>query len=132
MALSSAAHAQGSTASGAETVLYVLSIKDQPAPNGKKVNLVLREISRDIDSSLVEIEVADDAGGFASVYMLVGMCGLMNDRNQKGAVAEQLSAKPLRFRVTFPSNPTIDNSRSGRPRLVFNQADCEAIKRRLQ
>lgn len=130
LSLSSALHAQGSPASAAPAGLYVLSIKDQLAPNGKRVNLVFREVRREAESSVVEVEVADDAGGFASVYMLLGMCGLMNDRNQKGAVAEQLSEKPMRFGVTFPTHPTIDN-RSGPPRLVFNETDCQTVKRRL-
>src|SRR5436190_15466703 len=97
------AHAQvpGDRQVPASDELYVLSIKDRPAENGRTLDMVLREIKREPESSLVEIETSgDDRSAWAP--MLQGMCGLMQARLHRSAVSEQVSVQPLRFLLTFP------------------------------
>ena len=121
-------HATEPVSATASDGLYVLVIKDELLPNGQRLNLALREISRESGSSLVELEIAQDADSSGWKYVLLGMCGLMEKRGRKSAVAEQISVRPPRFSVTFPVDPTI-NDRPGPPRLVFNEAQCRVIKR---
>jgi hypothetical protein len=108
--------------------LYVLSIKDKPAENGKTLDMVFREIKREPESSLVEIETSGNDRS-AWVPMLQGMCGLMHARLHQSAVSEQISVQPLRFMLTFPDNPQIDDRRAGPPRLVLTEKECSAIAR---
>jgi len=108
--------------------LYVLSIKDRPAENGQTLYMMFREIKREPQSSLVEIETS---GNDMSAWgpMLQGMCGLMQTRLHKSAVSEQVSVQPLRFLLTFPDNPKIDDRRAGPPRLVLTEKECSVIRR---
>jgi len=124
------AHAQvpGDRQVPASDELYVLSIKDRPAENGRTLDMVLREIKREPESSLVEIETSgDDRSAWAP--MLQGMCGLMQARLHRSAVSEQVSVQPLRFLLTFPDDPKIDDRRAGPPRLVLTEKECSAIRR---
>ena len=124
------AHAQatGEPRAAASDELYVLSVKDRPVENGKTLNMVFREIKREPESSLVEIEISgEDRSAWAP--MLQGMCGLMQSRLHKSAISEQISVQPLRFLLTFPDNPKIDDRRPGPPRLVLTEKECSAIGR---
>jgi len=124
------AHAQvsGDRQVPASDELYVLSIKDRPAENGRTLDMVLREIKREPESSLVEIETSgDDRSAWAP--MLQGMCGLMQARLHRSAVSEQVSVQPLRFLLTFPDDPKIDDRRAGPPRLVLTEKECSVIRR---
>ena len=111
----------------AET-LYVLSVKSGTVGSAKTVDMNLREIKREPESSLVEVTVAAGESRAAWVPMLQGMCGLMRARQHTSAVSEQISEQPLRFRLTFPPNPKIDD-RPGLPRLVLTEKECAAISR---
>jgi hypothetical protein len=124
------AHAQaaGEPRVAAPEDLYVLSIKDRPAEHGKTLDMVFREIKREPDSSLVDIEISGEDKS-AWVPMLQGMCGLMQARLHKSAISEQISVQPLRFLLTFPDNPKIDDRRAGPPRLVLTEKECSAIAR---
>jgi hypothetical protein len=106
----------------------VWSVQDRPAPNGKKLDVRLREIERKPESSLVEIDVAPSADAAAWGPILDGMCGLMQARGRSGAVSEQISVQPLRFRITFPDKPAIDD-RPGPPKLVLGERECSTIRR---
>ena len=124
------AHAQatGGPQVAASDELYVLSIKDRPAQNGKTLDMVFHEIKREPESSLVEIEISgDDRSAWAP--MLQGMCGLMHARLHQSAVSEQISVQPLRFLLTFPDNPKIDDRRPGPPRLVLTEKECSVVNR---
>lgn len=123
------AFAQGTGGPQAATSegLYVLSVKKSPAENGKTLSVLFREIKREPESSVVEVEVSGE-DRLAWGPILQGMCGLIHARLHESAVAEQTSVQPLRFRLTFPNNPKIDD-RPGPPRLVFTAKDCLALNR---
>ncbi len=108
--------------------LYVLSRKVLPSGSGKAVEMNFREIEREPESSLVEISIDSGADPAAWVPMLQGMCGLMHARQHTSAVSEQVSVQPLRFRITFPNSPKIDDQ-PGLPRLVLSEKECAAISR---
>lgn len=109
--------------------LYVLSVnKNGSAVNGKPTVMNFQEIKREAESSLVEVKLSSGDGQAAWQPMLQGMCGLMHARQHINAVSEQVSVQPLRFRLTFPSNPKIDD-RPGLPRLVLTEKECAAINR---
>ena len=120
--------AAGEPRAAASEELYVLSIKDKPAQNGKTLDMVFREIKREPESSLVEIEISGEDKS-AWVPMLQGMCGLMQARLHKSAVSEQISVQPLRFLLTFPDNPKIDDRHPGPPRLVLTEKECSVVNR---
>ena len=122
------AQTPGQASAPSSGALYQWSVRDRPAPNGKKLDLRMREIERQPESSVVEIDLAPDADAATWGPILEGLCGLMQARGQPGAVSEQISVQPLRFRMTFPDKPAIDD-RPGPPRLVLGERECSAIHR---
>ena len=108
--------------------LYVLSVKPGPAGSGKTIDMNFREIKRELESSLVEVNIASGEDQAVWVLMLQGMCGLMHARQHTSAVSEQVSVQPLRFRLTFPTDPKIDD-RPGLPRLVLTERECAVVSR---
>lgn len=109
--------------------LYVFAAENERGEAGTPpFTVIVREVQRDRESSILQVESTSRNDGKSSVFMLKGMCGLMRARGQKGAVSEQISVQPLQFRMTFPESPKIDD-RPGPPRLVFTERECAAVWR---
>lgn len=121
------AAAADASASSPES-LYVLSASAMTAEDGKLLTMTIRETKRTPDFSIVDVEYV--AGGSASSLFLVrGLCGLMLAREQKLAVAEQVSEHPIQFRMTFPKSAKAEDTR-GLPRMVLSESDCTRIQGR--
>ena len=116
--------AASAPSSATDTALYVLH---QATPAGAP-GAVFREIKRDEETSVVQIDVNAGASESSTLLMLEGFCGLMRERQHRGAVAEQISVAPIQFRVTFPEGPKIED-KPGPPRLVFTEVECSKVRR---
>ena len=107
--------------------LYFLSVKEESAGNGSALDMTIRELKREPDSSIVEIEYISGGNGPSYLLLVKGMCGLMRARQHTSAVSEQISERPIRFRMTFPKDAKINDS-PGLPRLVLSEANCTALR----
>ena len=107
-----------------DTALYVL----HDATSASAPGAVFREIKRDVEASVVQIDFDAGTKESSMLLMLEGFCGLMRERQHRGAVAEQISVTPVQFRVTFPEGPKIED-KPGPPRLVFTEVECSKVRR---
>ena len=123
-----AAAAGGASAPSTDAALYVLHEASGASASTARPAAVFREIKRDAESSLIQIDANADAKESSMLLMLEGFCGLMRERQHRSAVAEQTSERPTQFRVTFPESPKIED-RPGPPRLVFTDVECSAVRR---
>ena len=130
LAFSCAASAADAPASAPEG-LYSVAIEAAPDGNGKVVSMTIREIERGAEFSIVDIEAASEAGrsSAAPLFLVRGLCGLMVARGQKLAVAEQVSEKPIEFRMTFPASAAVEEGK-GLPRLVLSETNCARLHAR--
>src|SRR5678815_2741498 len=121
------AAAANSSASAPES-LYTLSVRAAKSEDGTPLTMTIRETRRAPDFSIVDVEYI--SGGSASSLLLVrGLCGLMHAREQKLAVAEQISEHPVEFRMTFPTSAKVEEP-GGLPRMVLSESDCARIQER--
>jgi len=115
---------------GTPESLFTLSAQAAPAEDGKPLTMTIRETRRAPDFSIVDVEYV--SGGSASSLLLVrGLCGLMHAREQKLAVAEQISEHPIEFRITFPNSAKVEEPR-GLPRMVLSESDCAHVQGRQE
>lgn len=105
--------------------LYVLSTQATAAEDGKLLTMTIRETKRAPDFSIVDIEYVS-GGSASSLFLVRGLCGLMLAREQKLAVAEQVSERPVKFRMTFPKSAKVEDA-TGLPRMVLSESDCTRI-----
>lgn len=124
-ALSCAALAANDAASSPES-LYLLSAHAAPAEDGTLLTMTVRETARAPDLSVVEVEYVS-GGSASSLFLLRGLCGLMQARAQTLAVAEQVSERPVRFRVTFSGAEMVESTK-GLPRIVLSESDCTRVR----
>jgi hypothetical protein len=111
-----------------DTVLYVLHEAAPASASTEKPGAVFREMRRDLESSVVQIDANAETGESSMLLMLEGFCGLMRERQHRSAVAEQISVTPTQFRVTFPEGPKVED-KPGPPRLVFTDVECSKVRR---
>lgn len=114
----------------APEALYVLSVRGAVAEDGKALTMTVRETERTADFSVVDVDYVA-GGGASSLFLVRGLCGLMLARGHDLAVAEQVSDRPVRFRMTFPAGAGQED-RSGRPRIVLSRPDCARISAQHQ
>jgi hypothetical protein len=108
--------------------LYVLSAQATVAADGKPLTMTIRETKRAPDFSLVDVEYVS-GGSASSLFLVRGLCGLMQAREQKLAVAEQVSEHPVQFRMTFPTSAKVEDTK-GLPRMVLSASDCTPFQGR--
>jgi hypothetical protein len=108
--------------------LYVLSAQAAAAEDGKLLTMTIRETKRAPDFSIVDVEYVS-GGSASSLFLVRGLCGLMLAREQKLAVAEQVSEHPVQFRMTFPKSAKVEDTK-GLPRMVLSESDCTRIQGR--
>ena len=115
---------------GSPESLYVLSAQATAAEDGKPLTMTVRETKRGPDFSIVDVEYVS-GGGASSLFLVRGLCGLMLAREQKLAVAEQVSEHPVEFRMTFPTSAKVEDPK-GLPRMVLSEADCARVQARRE
>jgi len=100
-----------------------------PGEHGKFLSMTIREVKREAEFSIVDIEATSEAGRSpaASLFLVRGLCGLMLARGQKVAVAEQLSEQPIEFKIAFPESATVEEPK-GLPRMVLSEANCARLQ----
>jgi hypothetical protein len=108
--------------------LYALSAQAASAEDGKLLTMTIRETKRAPDFSIVDVEYVS-GGSASSLFLVRGLCGLMLAREQKLAVAEQVSEHPVQFRMTFPKSAKVEDTK-GLPRMVLSESDCTRIQGR--
>ena len=106
--------------------LFELSVVDVPAENGKRLNMSLREIERQPDYSLVEVEFKSGGSVSSSMFVVRGMCGLAKARDEKFLQVKEISRGPTRYHVTFPKTPA-DEELKGPKKSVFSSDECALI-----
>lgn len=106
--------------------LFELSVVDAPAENGKRLTMSLREIERQPDYSLVEVEFKSGGSVSSSMFVLRGMCGLAKARDEKFLQAKAISRSPMRYQVTFPKTPE-DQELKGPEKSVFTSDECALL-----
>ena len=104
-----------------------------PVQGGESLSLKVREAQHEPEFSIIEVEAGPEAGRSpsASLFLLRSLCGVMLEREKKFAVAEQVSEKPIRFKVTFPESAAVEE-RKGLPRMVLSEANCARINERKE
>ena len=107
--------------------LFSLSVEDAPAENGKKLNMALRELSRDAESSLVEVTFISGGSVSSSMFILRGMCGLMRARGENYFVSERVSKSLSQYRITFPKVVGEQELRSP-DKKPFSAAECSMLR----
>jgi hypothetical protein len=108
-------------ANAADPELFHLSVTDQPAENGKVLNMEFQELARETGESTVQITRRSGGSVSSSMFVLRGMCGLTRSRGKQIFVVEQVPGEAQRFKVTFPETlPT-----SGK---TFTIAQCELLR----
>ena len=120
--------AAADVSTGSPESLYVLSAQATAAEDGKLLTMTIRETKRTPDFSIVDVEYVS-GGSAASLFLVRGLCGLMHAREQKLAVAEQVSDRPVQFRMTFPESAKVEET-PGLPRMVLSESDCTRIQER--
>jgi len=128
LAVFSSIAAAADVSGGSPESLYVLSARAAPAEDGKPLTMTVRETKRTPESSIVDVEFVS-GGSASSLFMVRGLCGVMQARERKLAVAEQVSENPVEFRMTFPESAKVDAT-SGLPRMVLSEADCARVQAR--
>ena len=108
--------------------LYLLSAQAAAAEDGKLLTMTVRETKRAPDFSIADVEYVS-GGSASSLFLVRGLCGLMLAREQKLAVAEQVSEHPIQFRMTFPKSAKVEDTK-GAPRMVLSESDCTRIQGR--
>jgi len=126
LAVFSSMAAAADVSGGSSEPLYVLSVRAAPAEDGKPLTMTVRETKRTPEFSTVDVEYVA-GGSAASLFMVRGLCGVMQARGRKLAVAEQVSENPVRFLMTFPESAKVE-APSGLPRMVLSEADCARVQ----
>ena len=132
VAFSCAAIAADAPASPPEA-LYSMSAQTMPGKNGELLSMTIREVKREAEFSIADIEATSEAGrsSAASLFLVRGLCGLMLARGHKLAVAEQVSEQPIEFKMTFPVSAAVDERR-GLPRMVLSETTCAPFQERRE
>jgi hypothetical protein len=79
--------------------------------------------------SLVEASVVSGESKTQLLYLVRGLCGVMQARGQKLAVGEQISERPIQYRLSFPMTANVEEAK-GLPRMVLSESDCARLKQR--
>ena len=106
--------------------LFSLSVEDVPAENGKKLNMVLRELSREAESSLVQVTFVSGGSVSSSMFILRGMCGLMRVRGENYFASERVSNSLTQYRMTFPK-VVGEQALRGPDKKAFSAAECSLL-----
>lgn len=106
--------------------LFLFDATDVPAENGKRLNMTLRELIRKPGASIVEVTFVSGGSVSSSMFVLRGMCALMQVRGAKFFASIPVSKIPQRYEVTFPKAVGMTASR-GSSQKVFSESDCALL-----
>ena len=116
-------------AASAPEALFSLSVQVEHAEDGKALNMTVRETTRTPELSLVEARVVSGENKASLLYLVRGLCGVMQARGQKLAVSEQISEHPVQYRLSFPKTASVEDTK-GLPRMVLSESDCVRLQQR--
>jgi hypothetical protein len=113
----------------APETLFSLSVQVERAEDGKSLRMTIRETIRMPEFSIVDANVVSGDSKTSPLYLVRGFCGVMRARGQRLAVAEQIAARPVQYRLSFPNEASTEDTK-GPPRMVLSEADCTRIQER--
>lgn len=114
-------------AHASDVPLVSISVADAPAENGKKLNATLREVVREREFSIVEVDVASGGSVSTSIFILRGACLVLRARGERFFASKPEHGRAMRaFRLTFPTEATPEQL-SGRTKSVFSAQECDLL-----
>lgn len=117
-------------AASADAPFYSFNIDGPLGDARAQVSMKFEEIDRTETASIVRVLGITPGSSLSKGFMLDGMCGLAESRNQQYFQAKQIQSEPLILEVTFPK--TALDSSSASPNFtapnVFPVSQCPVFR----
>lgn len=104
--------------------LVRLSIDEPASAKAKPLKIDFTEIQREPGSSIVEVNLISGASVASSMFILKGMCTVMQSRSEHFFQSKQIEKNPIRYRITFPKKALNTEPRDDAEK-IFSVQECQ-------
>ncbi len=104
--------------------LVRLSIDEPASAKAKPLKIDFTEIQRETGSSIVEVNLISGASVASSMFILKGMCTVMQSRSEHFFQSKQIEKNPIRYRITFPKK-ALNTEPQDDAEKIFSVQECQ-------